>query len=304
MEPARDNSPSSGPGEWVVMYDAEGRESMRVPREEFRDTYLPRVLAYHWDDPDGLFNVITVSIEDGFEDRLVEAVDHLYELEESARSAILRAVVRTRIGRFEEAEVLLRRFLVEKGPDAYVLSNLAKVFSAKRQEDEAESILWESLRLDPDQDNALQWWALAKQDQFGHDAYTEALERVERELGGWRATLLLGRRKLKDGDLEGAVDRFRRVLDVAGDRSDVLFTVSGDLGLANRENLVLELVLPRFDPQRHDPRAGFNLVSALRASGRMKEARSLLARVRPWVQPQQMEILRALEQQVGTRPRS
>ena len=54
-------------------------------------------------------------------------------------------------GRFEEARALLLRFRAEKD----VLSNLVKVFSSQGQGDKVESILWGSLQLDPNYDNAL-----------------------------------------------------------------------------------------------------------------------------------------------------
>ncbi len=74
--------------------------------------------------------------------------------------------------------------------------------------------------------------------------------------------LRTAREKLDARDLAGALAIYEEVLAVAGDRGDVLMTISGDLGSTGNAAPIIELIAPRYDPERHGPAAGLNLVQA------------------------------------------
>ncbi|MEN9662040.1 MAG: hypothetical protein RL324_989 [Verrucomicrobiota bacterium] len=67
---------------------------------------------------------------------------------------------------------------------------------------------------------------------------------------------------LEAKDLAGAVGIYEEVLAAAGDRPDVLVTISGDLGTFGHVVQIVELVAPRYDAQRHGPATGLNLLQA------------------------------------------
>jgi hypothetical protein len=52
------------------------------------------------------------------------------------------------------------------------------------------------------------------------------------------------------------------VIATAGDRADILLTISGDLGVTGHTREIIELIGPRYDAQRHGPAAGINLLQA------------------------------------------
>jgi hypothetical protein len=70
------------------------------------------------------------------------------------------------------------------------------------------------------------------------------------------------RERLDAKDLAGAVAIYDEVLASAGDRADVLVTISGDLGATGNIAQIIELIAPRYDAQRHGPATGLNLVQA------------------------------------------
>lgn len=74
--------------------------------------------------------------------------------------------------------------------------------------------------------------------------------------------LLAAREKLDAKDLAGAVAIYEEVLATAGDRADVLVTISGDLGATGHIAQIAELVAPHYDATRHGPATGLNLLQA------------------------------------------
>ena len=80
--------------------------------------------------------------------------------------------------------------------------------------------------------------------------------------GGVMPQLVAARAKLDAKDLAGAVAIYESVLAEAGDRTDVLVTISGDLGVCGELRTIIELVAPRYDAQKHGPAAGLNLLQA------------------------------------------
>ncbi len=74
--------------------------------------------------------------------------------------------------------------------------------------------------------------------------------------------LAVARTKLEAKDLPGALAIYEEVLAAAGDRADVLVTISGDLGSSGHVVQIVELVAPRYDAQRHGPATGLNLLQA------------------------------------------
>ena len=84
------------------------------------------------------------------------------------------------------------------------------------------------------------------------------------------------RAKLDARDLPGALAIYEEVLAVAGDRADILTTVSGDLGSTGHAAQVVELVAPRYDALRHGPAAGLNVLQAYLANRDADAAQHML----------------------------
>jgi hypothetical protein len=74
--------------------------------------------------------------------------------------------------------------------------------------------------------------------------------------------LAAARAKLEAHDLPGAIAIYEELVAVAGERADVLVTISGDLGARGHVAPIIELVAPRYDADRHGPATGLNLLQA------------------------------------------
>ncbi len=84
------------------------------------------------------------------------------------------------------------------------------------------------------------------------------------------------REKLKARDLAGASEIYEQVLSVAADRSDVLVTISADLGTNGYVREIIELLAPRYDLEKHGAAAGVNLLQAYLATRDTESAQHLL----------------------------
>jgi hypothetical protein len=94
--------------------------------------------------------------------------------------------------------------------------------------------------------------------------------------GGMLPQLAAARARLEGGDLPGAMAIYEAVLAAAGDRTDVLVTISGDLGTTGHVREIIEIVAPRYDAERHGPAAGINLLQAYLAVHEPEAAQHVL----------------------------
>jgi hypothetical protein len=94
--------------------------------------------------------------------------------------------------------------------------------------------------------------------------------------GGVLPQLAAARDKLKAKDVAGAVAIYEEVLVGAGDRADVLVTISGDLGSSGHVRELIELLAPRYDAGRHGAAAGINLLQAYLVTRNAEAAQHLL----------------------------
>lgn len=88
--------------------------------------------------------------------------------------------------------------------------------------------------------------------------------------------LTTAREKLQANDLPGAMAIYEQVLGGAADRSDVLMTISADLGTNGHVREVIELLAPIYDVQKHGAAAGLNLLQAFLAVRDAEAAQHLL----------------------------
>ena len=88
----------------------------------------------------------------------------------------------------------------------------------------------------------------------------------EASAGGVMPRLVTARERLEAKDLPGALAIYEAVLAEAGDRADVLVTISADLGITGHIPQIIDLIAPRYDAERHGPATGLNLLQAYLAA--------------------------------------
>jgi tetratricopeptide (TPR) repeat protein len=278
-EAAPEAAPEPAPEERLTAYDAYGR-AVSLTRDEYRARVLPATLRKNWDNPPGLYSSIVQGLRDDFAADMLDASNRLVEIDpDPERATTARGIVLMKTGDLDGAEEVLRRFHGQHDPSGVILTNLAKVAAERGEHERAQELLAEALHVDPNLENGLLWWAALAREQGGEEAYLAALAEIAEVPGSWRPQLWLARHRLDEGDLEGALDLYRGVLDLAADQSDALLMISGDLGNAGHVQEVFELVLPRYVPERHALSVGFNLLNASVQAGQRAEGEALLHRI-------------------------
>lgn len=265
--------------ELIVAYDAYGRE-MLIPRSEWREKVFLPSLEEKRDDAAELYQVIINGLNDGFAADLIPAAARLVEIDYlPERSHTIQGIVLMQNGELSAAENTLRAGMAKVGETGTLLTNLAKVFAERGEEERAEHTLWQAIQADPNQDNGLLWWLSIQQERGGDKAYKDGLERVATLSGSWRAQLWLARHYLENSDVDAARALYQDVL--AGGLYDekALMMVSGDLGNNGQIPLLVELIAPVYNVEQHDPMAGINLLRAWQALGNPDEGEKLLTRL-------------------------
>jgi len=265
----------------IQVFDKYGRE-FTVTREHWRDEVLPAALKSNWDNADALYGGILQGLNDDFFEEVAGAAVRLHELEpESARAVTSLAFIRLRQRRIDEAQSLLEGFVAKHGPEGAVLNNLAKVYAERGEKDMVERTLWRSLEADPNNDNSVGWFEALGRERGGSAGATEALKRIAALPQSWRARVHLARYALDARDTAGAMSLYREALGMIGAEipTEVLMTITGDLGKRGFLAQLLEFGAPRFVPEAHGLMVGNNLIKAYLDSGKPAEARALLERL-------------------------
>src|SRR5437763_988198 len=271
--------PEPAPEARLTAYDAYGR-AVSLTRDEYRTRVLPATIRKNWDNPPGLYSAIVQGLRDDFAPELLEASERLVAIDpDPERATTARGIVLMKTGDLDGAEEVLRRYHGQHEPSGVILTNLAKVAAERGDDERAQQLLREALEVDPNLENGLLWWAALARESGGEDAYLAALDEVAGIPGSWRSQLWLARHRLDEGDVPGALDLYRAVLDAASDQSDALLMISGDLGNAGHVDEVFELVVPRYQPERHALSVGFNLLNACVQARRRAEGEALLHRI-------------------------
>lgn len=257
----------------ITVYDAYGRP-MQVTREVWRTQVLPDQIKAHWQDPEGLYALIIQTVEDGLAEDVREAAQHLLSIDPvPERSHVTLGIVLMKTGRTDEARKLLTRYTEKHGETGTILTNYAKTFDDRTTHKE---ILKRALRLDPNLDNALLWWASIHDEEGGIALRIASLEEIAALPGSWRALLLLGQAMLEQGKKDEALSHFRKGLFMQHDDPGVLMQISGVLGQNGMIAELLQLIEPYYEPERHALPAGLNLLQAYLETGQTGKGMELL----------------------------
>jgi tetratricopeptide (TPR) repeat protein len=271
----------------IAVFDAYGRE-LFITRQQWRDSVLLGNLQKHWDEPEALYGLIVGALKDGFRADVIEAARHLHEIDPvPVRGACVWGIVLLEEKRLDEAEQVFRDYLARHGEEGSILTNLAKVHSARGNGALAEETLWHALEVDPNQDNGLVWFAALHRDRGGEAAALAAQRRVAAVPGSWRPQLWLARAGLADRQVDDALALYRESLARAPRPvpADLLMQLSGDLGNQGHLPEILQLAEPHFDAATHGLAVGNNLIKAHFDLGQHEAVRVLLDRLYAFNRP-------------------
>lgn len=260
----------------VAFYNTDG-DVVYVSKERYFRTVLSGEIEKAWNDPDELYSLIVSGLHDDLQAYCIKPSRHLVDIDSgSLRSMEVLAISLLGANQLDEAQSTLEQAIAKHGENASLLTNLAKVYAERGDQATTEKTLRKALHVDPNLLNALKWWNTIHVERGGEGALQAALLEIQEEPGAWRPKLYLAGIDLKESRFEDAMKKYREVLPIAADGTEVLATISGDLGSAGYPREAVDLVGPHYNPQRHDTSTGINLVSAHIALSEFDEAEALL----------------------------
>lgn len=263
----------------ITVYDKYGRE-LKITKNEWREKVLGPNLNKAWDNPDELYGFIVSALNDGFVNDIVDASSRLLAIDAiPERSHAIRGIVLMKTGRFDDAESILLAGIDRVGETGTLLTNLAKVYAEQGETTKSDQTLWRSILIDPNQENGLLWWAAIQRERNGESGYLLALQNAASIAGSWRPQLWLARHHLERQDVDKAIALYEFVLQGKNYSNEALMMISGDLGNNGQVALIPDVVAPAYDPEKHDPRTGINLVQAYLQLGRRQDGEALLSRL-------------------------
>ncbi|GAA5315011.1 MAG: tetratricopeptide repeat protein [Candidatus Pelagadaptatus aseana] len=265
-------------GKPIEVLDRYGR-TLEIDRDEWVNNVLIHNMEKVKDDPDALYNMIIGAMHDGFMQEVLIFSRYLYNIDpDRERSTTVLGICLMHTNRWQDAEELFNYYLASDGPSGIVMTNLAKVYNNKGDEELAFKTLLAALNEDPNQDNGLEWYAALEKEKGGAEAEEAAFKKISEVPGSWRSQLYLARFALERDDIKQAVSIYQTVLQNFESivPSDFLFQMSGDLGLNGYINAITTMVQPCYQPEVHGIQTGNNIIKALVTLERFDEAKSLV----------------------------
>jgi tetratricopeptide (TPR) repeat protein len=248
-------------GGMIEAYDHQGNKIL-IERSEYRKGVLPGTFKDAWDDADNLYGAIVMALNDGFLAETVAPAERLRTIDPiGERSTTILGIVLMKNNELSRAEQVLSDYLHDHD-SGVVATNLAKVYDKQGRKHESRTTLRRALSIDPNQDNALEWFAAIAREESGDEAYLAAMRDIANEPGSWRAQLWIARDFLEHHDSQSAIQIYKQVLSSADIAEDGIMMISGDLGNNGYIEEIIELFLPVFDVHTHGIQAGLNLVQA------------------------------------------
>jgi tetratricopeptide (TPR) repeat protein len=254
----------------IEAYDDQG-ERVLVERENYQRDILPGFFKSAWNDPDQLYSVIVMSLRDEFLTEILKPAKRLFKIDpDRERASAILGISLMKNNMLSEAEKILNAYL-DNNESGVIMTNLAKVYSEQGDEKKSLNLLRKSLSVDPNQENALEWYGSIAFEERGRKGSMEAMHEIAEEPGSWRPQLWIARDFLENGDRDKAISIYSRVLKVDNLPPDVFMMISGDLGNHGHVEDIIKMILPLFDMQKHGISAGLNLIQACYQTGRRDE---------------------------------
>ncbi len=184
----------------IQLYDDKGN-AYWLEADEWRSKVLPANIKKYWNDPENLYAIIHMAFKDGFGSDVLKAASRLKEIQPDHTSYSTLGVLQIQQGLLKEAEKTFTEEMNLLGKSAFSLNYLAKIYADTGRQDQVDGMLYEALKMNPNEENALEWWAAVRKEKGGDAAWVDALKHIATFEKSWLPQLWLGRTALKEEPL-------------------------------------------------------------------------------------------------------
>jgi len=231
--------------------------------------------------PEKLYNQIIQAVKTGIVDQALPYGQKLMEIDQDkVRSTVAKGILLSENGENEEAIALYIDFKKKYGDNPTILANLAKALREEGKIDASREVLWESLKLDPNQENAIRWYTeTTSGTQRFYNAYL--LERIVRLENAWLAKLYLAKEKSRKNLKEEAVEIYRDLLNsvLPVNKTILASRIGSDMTSSGLVDEFEELLLTNYNPTEHGLGSGLLLIKSLVNKRKYAEVETLLTKL-------------------------
>lgn len=272
----QETSPQHKHDEMIEVFDEYGRKLM-IKKDVWLKTVLPDQLQKHWNDPNALYMDILLAVQDGIFAEVLDAALQLKKIDPiKERCYTALSIVYMKLEDAENAEKTLDEYIKTCGKTGTILTNLAKVYAMQGREQESHATLWEGLCLEPNQENGLAWWLAIQNEEGGEEQFLKALKKACKISNSWLPQMFLAKACLEQKNYEQAKELYDQVIPYADSNPEIYFMISGDLGTNGYVHELIEFLAPVYDCEKHDIKAGLNLLQAYLQTGNCTDGQKLL----------------------------
>jgi tetratricopeptide (TPR) repeat protein len=281
----------------------ENGQCNEIPVQQWADEILPQLLKKAWDDANLLYGVISLAVDHGSADAVLEASARAFELDTiPERGSVMYSIVLTRAGKLDESEKVLNDYLAAHGDSDIILTGLAEVQLCREQTDAMEATLRKALEINPNNDRSLQLLVELTGKNGGPEAEAKMLEEMVGKPDSWRAILWQAHRAVESKDKSEAVRLYRKASERSQYDPEVLTVLSVDLGNAGYVLEMIELLEPHYSPEKHGINPGWNLVQAYLNTGQKRRGILMLNKVENLDRPELAEMFQEMRQALAKLP--
>ena len=272
--------PEPGEEQFLFAYSDKGQR-VRFTREQWAEHVIPPNIKRHWNNPDALYALLTQAMAGGYFAEIEQAAWHLQETDRNLeRGTTLLGHVLLRLGKLDEAEELIDQFIEVAGETGNMLTGKAKLMIEKNPKANVAPLLKRALKLNPNAENTLHWYALLGKKKKGVEGLKANLREACDMPGSFLPQIRLGGILLREGDNEGAIELYESILDLARKDGNILLGISSALAEHKLLEEMIDMLAPVYSFQKHGPYVGMNLAQAMVKAGRHSEARALVKPIR------------------------
>ncbi len=263
--------------EKIYFFDQSGKELYTTKSLWLESVLLPDLKA-NYNNPDNLYNLIVGALNDGFQEFLLDAGKQLYKIDKNIeRAGCIYAIILMKNNLLKEAQGILEEAINTIGKTGTLLTNLAKVYAEYNNWEKVENILLEALKIDPNQDNGLDWYLAIHREKNQEIGYIEALNKISQFDNSWRALVYLADLELKNNNIQSAINYYKKATNIERNLpSDILMKISGDLGLNGYIDEIIYIIEPLFKAEIHNFSLANNLIKAYMDKKKYHEAQRIL----------------------------
>lgn len=248
--------------EYVECVDKQGRIT-KIPCEKWKSEVIPAKLKASWNNPAALYEEIITAASDGFAEEVVEAAEHLAEIDDiKERSATTLSNVYLACNRISEAKEVTEQYISENGESSIILTNLAKAYEAEGEKKKTLETLEKAIKLNPNETSAVVCYGAYFQENESIEASEKALESIATKYDSYVARMLLARKDLQNKNIRKVMKVYRDILENNEPTSAMLTAMSGDLGSCGYIKEVIKILEPLYDVRKYSIQAGLNLLHA------------------------------------------